>query len=111
MSSSELKTNLSARSTWLRGLYLLLFAVLYSLAELVLVAVVVFQFGATLLTGHRNARLLSLGARLSRYMYQVLRYVTFNSDTRPYPFSPWPGDGLKHGSDGEDDQEALPAGR
>lgn len=74
----------------MRGLYILLFAVIYSLAELVLVAIVVFQFVSRLFTGGVNARLLEFGQQLSRYLYDLLRFFTFNSETRPFPFSPWP---------------------
>lgn len=86
----ELKQRLTAGDTWLRGFYIVLFAVIYSLAELLVLAVVVFQFLATLIRGERNARLLEFGRDLSTFMYQILRYVTFNSDVRPYPFGEWP---------------------
>ena len=115
MSDSDLKSHLKRRSTWVRGLYMLLFALFYSLAEIVLVAVAVFQFGATLLTGRRNQRLLDFGAQLGRYMYQILQYVTFNSDDRPYPFDSWPNAGTlgqgSGGTGGDAGAGALPAGR
>lgn len=85
-----LKRHLTAGGTWMRGFYIVLFTVVYTVAEIVLVAVVVFQFLATLITGSTNERLVKLGQSLSTFVYQILRYVTFNSDTRPYPFSAWP---------------------
>jgi hypothetical protein len=78
------------RETLLRGLLIILFAIIYSIAELVVGAVVLLQFGFVLITGERNAKLLELGARTSTYIYQILQYVTFNADTRPFPFSDWP---------------------
>lgn len=89
MEKSELREHLSSRDTWMRGLYMLLFAVIYSIAELVLVAVVVFQFLARLITGDVNRRLLDFGQQLSRYLYDMLRFFTFNSEEKPYPFAPW----------------------
>jgi len=86
----ELKANLSRRETWLRLLFMLLFTAIYSLAEVVLGAVVVFQFASTLITGRRNQRLLALGQSLSAFVYEILRYLTYNTDDRPYPFGPWP---------------------
>jgi len=74
----------------MRLLFMLVFAVIYSVAEVVLVMVVVFQFFCVLLSGKRNDQVLSLGEQLSTYIYQVLRYLTYNSDERPYPFSAWP---------------------
>ncbi len=85
-----LKSNLTRSETWIRVLYVILFAVIYMVAEVVLVAVVVIQFGFVLITGKRNPNLLQFGGRLSRYMYDVLLYFTFRSDKEPFPFDDWP---------------------
>lgn len=90
----ELKANLSRRETWLRLLFMLLFAAIYSLAEIMLGAVVLFQFASTLITGRRNERLLVFGESLSRFIYQILRFMTYNSDDKPFPFGAWPQDGV-----------------
>ncbi len=87
---NPVRENLRRRESWLRALYVLLFAAIYSVAEIVIVIVVVVQFGFVLLTGKCNEQLLGFGAGLSRYVYDLLRFVTFNSDTKPFPFSPWP---------------------
>ncbi len=85
-----LKQNLTRLETWIRVLYVILFAVIYMVAEIVLVAVVVVQFGFVLISGKRNQNLLQFGGRLSRYMYDVLLYFTFRSDNEPFPFDDWP---------------------
>ena len=86
----ELKHNLKERKTWLRGLYMLLFGIFYSIAEIIIIAVAVFQFLLALFTGNTNERLLKLGQSLSTYVYQVLQFLTFNSNHHPYPFGAWP---------------------
>ena len=78
------------RDTLLRGLYIVLFALIYSIAEVVIATVVVLQFGFVLITREKNDNLLAFGAQVSAFIYQVLRYVTFNSDERPFPFDDWP---------------------
>jgi len=88
--TSEIKTHIRAGSTWLRGFYILLFAVIYGIAEFVIGAVVVFQFLFTLFTGRTNQRLLSLGQGLSTFIYEVMLFLTYNSDDKPFPFSDWP---------------------
>jgi hypothetical protein len=75
---------------WMRGLYMLLFMFFYSVAEFVLGAVVVVQFGYRLFTGENHPRLLALGAAIASYIYQVLRFLSFNTEVMPYPFSEWP---------------------
>jgi hypothetical protein len=89
--SSDIKQHLKAQSTWMRGFYIILFAFIYSIAEVVLAAVVLFQFLTTLFTGNKNERLLEFGNNLSSFIYQILKYLTYNSDDKPYPFDEWPG--------------------
>ena len=88
--NEELKEHVKDSSVWKRLLFMLLFGILYSVAEVVLVAIVIFQFLTVLLTGNKNDRLLDLGGAISTYIYQVLRYLTYNCEDRPYPFSDWP---------------------
>ncbi len=100
-----LKENLKDGNSWLRLLFMVLFAVFYSVAEVVLVMVIVFQFLCVLLTGDRNDRALSLGSQIASYIYQVLRYLTYNSDECPYPFADWPCDAVLA------EQRATPASK
>lgn len=86
----EMTQKPSRRETWFRVLFVLLFAVIYSVAEIVIVTVVLLQFGFVLITGERNKKLLDFGANLSTFVYQILRYVSFNTDERPFPFTDWP---------------------
>ena len=82
-------------SVWKRVLFMLLFVVIYSVAELVVFAVTVIQVGFVLITGERNGQLLAFGNCLSKYVYQVLKFFLFETETKPFPFSEWP----QHGSD------------
>jgi len=75
---------------WQRGLYMLLFAFLLGVAKFVVFTVVILQFLFVLFTGAPNAQLLVLGQSLSTYIYQIILFLTFNSEEHPYPFSDWP---------------------
>ena len=75
------------RRHWLRGLFMLLFVVFYNVAEALALLVALFQFLHTLVTGTRNERLLDFGEYLSRYIYDVMAYLTYQSEDRPFPFS------------------------
>jgi hypothetical protein len=85
-----LKSNLKSKGTWKRGLYMLLFAVIYGVTEFVLTAVVLFQFGSQLITGRVNRRLLNFGQQLATYLYQIILFLTYKSEEMPYPFEIWP---------------------
>ncbi len=78
------------RSVWIRGLYIILFAAIFSLTEFVIWAVVLFQFITRLLTGDTNPQLLDFGQNLSTFVYQIMLFVTFRTDVMPFPFGEWP---------------------
>ena len=88
--SDDLKDNIKKQSTWIRGLYMLLFTIFSRITEVVLFAVILFQFLLKLLTGDTNERLRKLGQSMSTYIYQILQYLSFNTEVHPYPFGAWP---------------------
>ncbi|MCP4765854.1 MAG: DUF4389 domain-containing protein [Gammaproteobacteria bacterium] len=88
--SNDVKENLKSQSTWKRGLYMLIYTFFYTIAEIVLFTLIIFQFLLKLFTGDTNERLRKLGQGLSTYIYQILQYMNFNSNYQPYPFGAWP---------------------
>jgi len=88
--SDNIKENFTNKAIWKRALFMLIYSLFYTVAEVVLVAVVIFQFFIKLFTGTTNARALKLGQSIATYIYQIIQYLTFNSDYQPYPFGAWP---------------------
>lgn len=78
------------RNVWLRGLFMLLFVFLMGVAKFVTLVVVAVQFLQILFTGKINAHLLTFGKSLSLYQYQVMLFLTYNSDVQPFPMQSWP---------------------
>ena len=88
--NDEIKQNIKIRGTWTRLFFMLVFTIIYMVAEVVLTAVVVIQFFFVLLSTKANPQLLRLGAQLSEFIRQILLYLTFNTEERPFPFADWP---------------------
>ena len=88
--SDDIKKNISDINIWKRALFMLLFAILYGLAEVVIWAVVLLQFFIVLFTGSKNERLLGFGQNLTTFIYQIILFQTFNTERRPFPFGDWP---------------------
>jgi len=89
----NIETNQISNNTgtiWKRGLYMLLFAFLIGVAKFITFSVVVLQFFLILVNGAPNDQLLAFGKSLSVYTYQIMLFLTFNSEVQPYPFSEWP---------------------
>ncbi len=92
MESKGIMDNFLTKGTWVRGFYMVLFVVFYSITEILVTAVVVFQFLHVLFTGRQNERLLSFGNSLSIYVYEMMSFFTYNSEGKPFPFGEWPAD-------------------
>lgn len=76
----------------LRLLYTLLFYVILALSRFVVLLVAVFQAIHTLVTGSPQTDLRRFGAALSQFLQQVVAYLTWSSDHKPFPFSDWPNE-------------------
>jgi hypothetical protein len=89
--SPRFEQHVKSRSTWLRLVFMILFAVISSVARLVIGVVVLVQFLHVLFTGETNRKLLDFGQSLATYLYEIMVYLTFNSEVRPFPLdAPWP---------------------
>ena len=87
-----IKENVKNTEVWLRGLFIVIFAAILYFAFILVWLLVVFQFVSKLLTGELNRQLADFSTGLLRYISQILGYITFQSDERPFPFSPWPAE-------------------
>ena len=84
----DLPTN--RRNIWIRGLFMLLMALVFHVSGTVVCFVTVIQFLITLLNDKPNARLVSFGLSLGRYLQQIINFLTFATEEIPFPFSDWP---------------------
>lgn len=86
----QLKSNLTSSKHWIRLVYMLLFACFLYVASFVIVVLVIVQFVFALVTGSDNKKLREFGSSLTQYIYQVLLFLTFNSEEKAFPFTDWP---------------------
>ena len=80
------------KETWKRGFFMVLFAILYSIAEFVIFVTAFVQFLFLAFTGQGNEKLTKFGDGLAVFAGDVIRYLTLKTDTRPYPFKDWHSD-------------------
>jgi SAM-dependent methyltransferase len=100
--SGDLKENVTRRSIWLRFCFIIILGMAFGVAEIIIFAVVAFQFLSSLFMGQTNDQLTRFGRNLARYLQQVAVYLTFASEEIPFPFMPWP-DEPHEAAPGEDD--------
>jgi hypothetical protein len=87
LNTSKLKQH---ESILLRILWMVLFVVIWQVAELVLAGVVLVQLGYRLIYGAPSGSLMNFGDSLSQFLAQIGRFGTFHSDQKPWPFADWP---------------------
>jgi hypothetical protein len=86
-----LSPTLSRRERGLTGQQWFVMVLLYSVSRVVVSVVVLLQFFWVLFTVETNKPLEKLGQSLATYTYQIIRYLTFNTEERPFPFDlDWP---------------------
>ena len=88
--NETLKSSITNGKTWMRLVYMILFAIVLNLAELVVAFVAVVQFLFKLFSGQVNQHLAEFGDGLAGYFRQMIAFLTFRTDDKPFPFAPWP---------------------
>ena len=88
--SDDIVENLSRPEQWLRVLFMAVLAVALYVVGLMLTLVTVGQVLFSLVTGSDNQNLRALGGSLILYVKQILDFLTYNSEVKPFPFSPYP---------------------
>jgi hypothetical protein len=91
--------NILTSKHWIRLFFMLIFAGILYFATIILCVVVVIQFLVTLATGSESIELRKFGSSLSEFFFQSLKFLTYSSEEKPFPFSDWPS-----ASDVDDDQ-------
>ncbi|HKK15653.1 MAG TPA: DUF4389 domain-containing protein [Gammaproteobacteria bacterium] len=103
----DVKENVRNVDTWMRGLFIVIFGVIFYFLVIIIWLLVIFQFLTKVMTGNLNQYLDNFSVGLTEYTLQILNYVTFRSNDRPFPFSPLPGSNITAPTDtapGSDDK-------
>lgn len=87
----QIVDNLKQPSSWIRVLFMVGFAILlYVIITPIVFLLMIVQALFVLLTGELNTNLKSFGATLAQYVSQIMLFISYNSETRPFPFSDFP---------------------
>lgn len=81
--STETETR---NQTWLRGLFMLIFVILFNIAQTLLFACAVVQFLWLLFAKEKNRAVADFGEGLGRWLQAVARFQSGASDDKPFPW-------------------------
>lgn len=76
----------------LRLIYAVFFYLIYALSRFVLGLVAIVQFLHILITEEYQQDLLRFSRSMTRFIAQLVAYLTWVSHRKPFPFSDWPSD-------------------
>lgn len=100
--SDDIVENLTRPEQWMRVLFMAALVVALYVVGLMLTLVTVGQVLFSLVTGSDNGNLRALGKSLTLYVRQILDFLTYNSEIKPFPFSPYPD---SNGAEGDTETE------
>jgi hypothetical protein len=87
----EIVENIKKPSAWIRIIFVLLFAIALHVVFVPLVIILsIAQALFSVFTGDSNANLKYVAATLELYIAQILKYISYNSEQKPFPFSSFP---------------------
>jgi hypothetical protein len=74
----------------IRLLFIVLYCIVAYIAAFVVLLIAVFQSISTLLIKSPNLHLLNFSQSLGIYIFQIISFITFDTEEMPFPFKPWP---------------------
>lgn len=81
---------LSRKSIIIRFLYTIFFLIVFEILKIIIQVTVLFQYIYLFITKTYSTPLRTFSNKLSVYAYRVMRYITLNENTLPFPFSDFP---------------------
>ena len=92
INQEQIKANMLSTTFWIRVVFMLIFALVLWALWLAVIVIIVVQTVIVLITGEINEQLQKLGAIAAIYLSQVVSFMVFATEDKPFPFSPFPGD-------------------
>ena len=86
----------------IRGAFMVLFFVAARLVGVLVAALALFLFLCALTMRRPNGNARRFGKGLSWYLAEIVQFLTYNTQRKPWPFSPWPRTGLADPGHAED---------
>lgn len=92
MNQDQIKANLLSITFWVRLLFMAVYGVALWVVWTILIVICILQTLIVLVTGEVNDNLQRLGIHTAAYMNQIIRFMIFATEEKPFPFNPFPGD-------------------
>lgn len=89
MIDDQLKESLMMKDKWIRLFFMVVYAMVNYVVQMLIWALAAVQFIFVLFTSKPNENLLRFSAGLTDFSYHIIRYLAYNVEEKPFPFSGW----------------------
>ncbi len=90
MNQDQIKANLLSTTFWIRMVFMLIFALVLWALWFVVIVICVVQTVIVMITSEVNPQLQKLGGIAANYLGQIVSFMVFATEDKPFPFSPFP---------------------
>lgn len=87
--TSETDWDSDENSVWLRGLWMILFAIFFGLAEALLWLLAIVQFLWLLFAKEKNVPIAEFGEDVADWVARITKFQTGATEDKPFPFTKW----------------------
>ena len=88
---NQIVDNLRKPAVWIRIVFMVAFAVvLYLIIAPVILVVIIAQILFVFIAGSPNSNLRDFSIALVEYIFQILKFLIYATDNKPFPFSNFP---------------------
>ena len=91
----QMKKTYPVKKRLIKGLFVLLFSFAFSICRFLVTIIALVQFLFDLISGEPSIRLCNFSAKLNDYVSEIIAFVSYQSDIKPFPFSDFPSNELK----------------
>jgi len=87
---AKIETNSKPKANLVRALYTILYLIIGRFISMILFVIAVIQFVYSWINSEPNAKLLNFTKSMAEYAKEIVIYVGFNSEEKPWPVGDWP---------------------
>jgi ABC-type protease/lipase transport system fused ATPase/permease subunit len=87
-----LQGGISRAKIGIRLIFTLIFLVILSVMHFIIQMITLIQYVILLITGSYSEPLRSFSNKAAAYVYRLIRFITLNDNTRPFPFAEFPSE-------------------
>lgn len=86
----EVKQSEHPKADAARVVYMILYLIIGKIVSMMLFVIAVGQLIYSWLSGRPNEKILPFTASMAEYAKQIVMYLSFNTDEKPWPSADWP---------------------